>query len=190
MKTLSLIVEAAAVVLSVDFVSGLVHWAEDTFWSEETPVVGRWIVKPNVLHHRDGSAFTGHSWLESSWDLLAAGALILGVAWLLNLLSWQVWLFVVAGVNANQIHKWAHLGRTKAPVLVRAMQRVHLLQSPAHHARHHRGDKNTDYCVVTEVLNPLLDSIGFWRALERVAVPDGGAPRRADIQTERGAACG
>ena len=84
-----LIAQAAIVILLVDFVSGLVHWAEDTFWTETTPVVGRWIVEPNVLHHNDGSAFTQNNWLQSSWDLLVVGALILGLAWLLDQLLWR-----------------------------------------------------------------------------------------------------
>lgn len=44
-----LIGEVILVILSVDLVSGLVHWIEDTFWMEETPVLGRWIVKPNFI---------------------------------------------------------------------------------------------------------------------------------------------
>ena len=165
MKILLFIVEAALIILAVDFISGLVHWAEDTFWSENTPVLGRWIVTPNALHHRDGGAFIRNSWLRSSWDLLAAGSLILGMAWFLNLLSWHVWLFVALGVNANQIHKWAHLAPSRVPACVRLLQRIHLLQSPTHHADHHRGGKNSNYCVITEVLNPVLDGIGYWRDL-------------------------
>src|SRR6266481_2876869 len=98
--------EAALIFLLVDFVSGLVHWAEDTFGTETVPLIGRWIVEPNVLHHRDGCAFTRNNWLQSSWDLLVVGVLILGLAWLVDVFSWQVWLFVIVGINANQIHKW------------------------------------------------------------------------------------
>ena len=182
MKILLFIVEAALIILAVDFASGLLHWAEDTFWSEKTPVLGRWIVTPNVLHHRDGGAFIRNSWLQSSWDLMAAGLLILGTTWFLNALSWHVWLFVALGVNANQIHKWAHLAPPGVPVCIRLLQRIHLLQSPTHHAIHHRGDKNSSYCVITEVLNPLLNRVGFWRGLEWALVPVWSAPRRTDIR--------
>jgi len=173
--------EAIGVILLVDLVSGLVHWAEDTFWTEKTPVVGRWIVAPNVLHHHDGGAFTRNNWLQSSWDLLAAGSIILGLAWFLNLLSWQVCLFVIVGINANQIHKWSHVPPRQVPTWVSLLQKIHLLQSSAHHAAHHRGEKNSCYCVITPVLNPILDRVGFWRALEGLVVPTGAAPRRADV---------
>jgi len=184
MKILSVVVETVAVVLLADFVSGFVHWAEDTFWTEETPVLGRWIVKPNVLHHCDGSAFIKNTWLQSSWDLLLVGILIIGTAAILNLLSWQVWLFVVLSANANQVHKWSHSSRSSVPVWVQVLQRSHLLQGPKHHAAHHRCGKNTAYCILTEALNPLLDGIGFWRALDRLVVFACTTPRRTDIQAK------
>jgi ubiquitin-conjugating enzyme E2 variant len=175
------LLEGFLVVLFVDFLSGLVHWAEDTFWIESTPVLGVWLVKPNVLHHHDGGAFTRNSWLQSSWDLLLGGITILAIAWYLHFLSWQIWLFVVVGINANQIHKWNHVPKSEVPRWVRVLQHFRVLQSPEHHAAHHRDEKNRCYCVVTELLNPVLDRIGFWRALEQLLVPIFGAPRRDDL---------
>lgn len=178
-----LIVEILAVLVLVDLVSGLVHWAEDIFWSESTPIVGRWIVQPNILHHRKGTAFVSKSWLASSWDLLLVGTLILLAAWALDRLTWHVWVFTLLGANANQFHKWNHMPPHRVPDVVRALQFVGLLQSPAHHANHHRGAKNTHYCVITPYLNPLLDRLGFWRCLERLLVPVLRVPRRTDIHT-------
>jgi ubiquitin-conjugating enzyme E2 variant len=56
------------------------------------------------------------------------------------------------------------------------------MQRPVEHARHHAGDKNTAYCVLTPFVNPVLDALGFWRAIERVVVPIFGAPRREDLR--------
>jgi hypothetical protein len=39
-------VEIVAVVLLTDLVSATVHWAEDSYGSETTPILGRWIVAP------------------------------------------------------------------------------------------------------------------------------------------------
>ena len=66
-------VRAVGAILLADLVSGLVHWIEDSFWTENSPIVGRWIVTPNALHHRDGFAFTKSTWWQSSWDLVLAG---------------------------------------------------------------------------------------------------------------------
>jgi len=169
--------EFVAVWLLVDFVSGVVHWAEDSYGSESTPVIGRWVVGPNLLHHRDGAAFVRKSWIASSWDLAAAAAAILAAAGLAGVLTWHVGLFALLGANANQIHKWNHMRRSSVPLAVRVLRRLHLLQSPRHHAQHHRGAKNSHYCVITEALNPLLDRLGRWRALEKLLAPVLGLPR-------------
>jgi ubiquitin-conjugating enzyme E2 variant len=173
--------EGALVLLLVDFASGLVHWAEDTFGSIDTRLVGPWIVRPNVLHHLDGSAFLAKTWLASSWDLLAAGAVLVAAAWWADRLDWHVWLFAIVGANANQLHKWNHAGRGRVPRPVRILQRFGILQDAAGHAVHHRHDKNTAYCVITPYVNPLLDRFGFCRTLERLVVPPSWTSRRPDL---------
>jgi ubiquitin-conjugating enzyme E2 variant len=182
----SFALEAIAVLLLVDLASGFFHWLEDTFWTEKTPVLGRWVVTPNVLHHRSPGAFVDKSWLESSWDLVAFGACIVGVASALHCLTWQVWLFAIVGANANQIHKWTHLPRHRLPWAVRELQQMGVLQSAADHAAHHRGEKNTAYCVITPWVNPVLDQLGIWRGLERLVVRGGAAPRRPDLAAPHG----
>lgn len=182
MVVLRIIIEAVITILAVDLVSGLVHWMEDTFWDEHTPVFGKWLVKPNVIHHVQPNAFTVNNWWQSSWDLLLASALIVVVAWVTGHLTWHVWLFSFIGANANQLHKYAHMSSSRSPWVVRTLQKAKILQTAKHHALHHTGDKNMAYCVVTPYLNPVLDRIGFWRGLEAITVPLFGAPRRDDIK--------
>jgi ubiquitin-conjugating enzyme E2 variant len=177
----TVLIQAALALLAVDFVSGLVHWIEDTFWDENTPVVGRWVVRPNVLHHENGSAFLGNNWLQSSWDLLLLAVLVVVVAAASGLLCWQVWLFAFVGANANQVHKWAHLPPRKVPLVVRWLQRARVLLSFEHHANHHRHHKNSHYCVITNVMNPILDAARFWRLMEVTFVPLFGTSRRTDL---------
>jgi ubiquitin-conjugating enzyme E2 variant len=176
-----IVLEALLVLVLVDFASGFIHWVEDTFWVEQTPVLGSWLVGPNELHHRDGSAFVRNNWLQSSWDLLLAALAIVAVAWSLDALTWHVWLFAIVGANANQIHKWSHMRDADLPFLVRALQRCRILQSRADHAEHHCGEKNTAYCVITPYVNVVLDKLRFWRTLESVFVPLSLAPRREDM---------
>ena len=172
-----IVLELVAVWLLADFVSGVVHWAEDSYGTEATPVIGGWIVRPNLLHHRNGAAFVEKSWLASNWDLAAVGVIVVAIAALLDALTWHVVLFAVLGANANQVHKWNHMRQSRVPLPIRMLQRARLLQSSGHHLNHHRGTKDSHYCVLTEVLNPVLDGLGFWRALERVLAPVLGAPR-------------
>src|SRR5581483_12456924 len=103
--------KVTGIILLVDFITGFVHWLEDTYWSPETPILGKWLAEPNLAHHKNGQDFLKKSWLESSWDLLLAGIITIYTAHFLNCLTWEVWLFVLIIVNANQIHKWAHITR-------------------------------------------------------------------------------
>ena len=169
--------ELVAAWLLADFVSGVVHWAEDSYGTPSTPVIGRWVVAPNLLHHRDATAFVRKSWIASSWDLAAIGAMILAAAAWAGGLTGHVVLFALLGANANQIHKWNHMRRSSVPLAIRLLQRLYLLQSPRHHAWHHRGAKNSHYCVITELLNPVLDRLGWWRLLEKWLEPVLGPPR-------------
>lgn len=173
------ILYAIAAVVLADFVSGLVHWAEDTFGSERTPVVGRWLIAPNLEHHRDAGAFVRKSWWESSWDLALIGAVLAAAAAWLGRLSWELCLFIALSVNANQIHKWNHTSPRRVPAPIRWLQALRLLQSRHHHLGHHRGAKDARYCVITDFVNPVLDGLRVWRLLERVLAPVLGAPRQS-----------
>lgn len=180
---IQLIFECVLTLFAIDFVSGFVHWAEDTFGTEQTPVYGKWIVVPNNIHHEQSAAFTQKNWWQSSWDLALCSALITLAAWWGGWLSWHVWLFCALGANANQLHKYTHVPRAKIPLLIRWLQDLRVFQSAKDHALHHSGKKNTAYCVITPYLNMLLDKIGFWRGLEKIIVPLTGAPRREDLNT-------
>jgi ubiquitin-conjugating enzyme E2 variant len=163
------ILKALGTVLFADFITGLVHWLEDSYWSLETPILGKWIVEPNLAHHKNGQEFLKKSWLESSWDLLIAGILLVFICADLHRLTWEVWLFAVIIVNANQIHKWAHITRDEnKPKFIALLQKYYLLQRTNHHGQHHRKPNNTHYCTVTNALNPILDKVGFWRGLEAI----------------------
>ena len=169
--------QAVGVVLLADLVSGTVHWAEDTFGSEKTPLIGEWVIKPNLDHHRDAGAFVHKSWLQSSGDLAVAGAALICMAAWQGLLTWHVWLFTLISVNANQIHKWNHMRPVEVPWPVQLLQKLHLLQSRRHHLEHHRGEKDRNYCVITNFVNPVFDGLRLWRVMERVLAPVLGEPR-------------
>lgn len=167
-SALPIALQALGVILLADFVAGLVHWLEDAYGSEDTPLVGPLLIKPNIVHHHHPRFFTKLSWWQSSWDLLLVGAAILGGAAWLDTLTWQVGLFVIISVNANQVHKWSHMTRAEVGPVVAFLQDVRVLQTPRHHALHHTDPKNTYYCPVTNLVNPLLEACDFWGRLEAV----------------------
>jgi hypothetical protein len=161
-----IVFEIVVTVLIADFVSGLFHWLEDAYGRPDWPVIGWLITQPNILHHHDPRYFARHSWFHSSWLLLCISILIVAVAWCCDLLTWHVWLFAILGANANQIHKCAHRSPAENGPVISFLQRIWLLQTPRHHAHHHTNPKNSHYCVLTNFVNPIVDRIRLWVALE------------------------
>ena len=172
--------QAIFTLLAADFVAGIVHWLEDAYVREDTPVVGALVGRQNIVHHHCPRYFTRLNWWQSSWDLLCISAAIVLVAWALNVLTWQVWLFATISVNANEVHKWAHRTRKENGALISFFQDIRLLQTPRHHSRHHTSPKNSHYCTTTNLLNPVLDSIRFWDGLEWLIWRVSGLRRRED----------
>lgn len=178
--------EFIAAVLVTDFISGLVHWFEDAYGNENLPITGRWITRLNILHHHDPRNFVRNSWWQSSWDLMLAVAIVLLLAWWIDWLCWPLWVFAVVGANANQIHKWTHRTPRENGRLITCLQRLRLVQSTRHHARHHTDPKNSHYCVITDFLNPVLDGLHFWDGLEFLLLRSLGLRRRIDTSVASG----
>ena len=185
MMVAKVMLEFLATVLVTDLVSGTVHWFEDAYGREDFPITGKWITRLNVLHHHNPRHFTRNSWWQSSWDLLLAVSAVVLVAWLIGQLSWEVLVFAVVGANANEIHKWAHRTPRENGELITWLQRLRVLQSPRHHARHHTDPKDSHYCVITDFLNPVLDGVGFWEGAERVLLFLFRMRRRVDASVTR-----
>jgi ubiquitin-conjugating enzyme E2 variant len=163
-----------------DFVAGVVHWAEDAYFTEDTPVIGPQIIRPNIVHHHFPRYFTKLSWWESAAELVLAGLVLLAIAWPLGLISWQLILFVVVSINANEIHKMAHRTRAENGTIISFLQDCRILQTPHQHGLHHSDPKNTYYCPVTNYVNPLLERLRFWDHLENIVERLTGATHRHD----------
>ncbi|WP_395716992.1 fatty acid desaturase CarF family protein [Prosthecobacter sp.] len=165
-ETISLILQGLVVLLAVDFAAGIVHWAEDAYVRENTPWLGRWVGIPNILHHHLPRHMTRNTWWQSNKVLMIAMGIMLVIAGLLDCLTWHAWLFAIVGGNANEVHKWSHRTHRENGKIITFFQRLRLLQTAQHHAVHHTNPKDVRYCPVTNMLNPVLDTLRFWSVLE------------------------
>lgn len=180
LQILLIAIQVVLIVGLADFVAGLVHWAEDAYFTEDTPVIGKLVIVPNIVHHHLPRYFTRLSWWESSRLLVLAGLVLVAIAWPLGLLSWQLLLFVAVSVNANEIHKMAHRTRAENGRFISRLQDWRILQTARHHGLHHTDPKNTYYCPVTNFVNPLLERIEFWPRLEEFIERRTGVTHRHD----------
>ena len=169
--------------IAADFVSGFVHWLGDTWGREDWPLVGTSLIRGFREHHSDPVAITRHDFVETSGTISLALVPLLLVALLAPREQKRgaiavifLTIFSLAMLLTNEIHKSAHREKVCRPVAW--LQRAGLILSPVHHAVHHVAPFDRGYCISAGWLNPLLDAIGFFRALERsVTFVTGAEPR-------------
>lgn len=149
--------------LIADFTSGFWHWLEDRYFDERWPVIGKYIAKPNALHHAQPAAFLHQPYWSRNWTSIVPAAVAVAIVLVSGGGFWSV-LPVVMVSQANEVHAWAHQRVQARWVLI--LQEMGALQSPRHHGVHHRSPFDVRYCVMSDWLNPVLDASRFWLALE------------------------
>ncbi|WP_375209774.1 fatty acid desaturase CarF family protein [Hyphomonas jannaschiana] len=176
--------QALAGWLLADLGSGVIHWAQDRYGSPRWPLVGG-IVRDTIRHHRKPMGFLDKPVLARSARMIGL-ALVVLMALLLAGAPLAFALPLSAGIFlSNEIHAAAHAKARSLPGPVRALQRIGLIQSPLHHAAHHRHLKNVNFCTLTDWVNPVLERARFWRRLEAVIRYAGGIRTRRDPVVRR-----
>lgn len=159
---------AIEVVLLADFLTGIVHWLEDTYGNPETKFlgIGKHIVIPNLVHHIRPRELTQGTWYSRIWTSAAFLSILLAILWLLGWDHIMVyWVFGIA-VWGNEIHCWSHRSPKENGKVITFLQRYYIIQSPKHHGKHHFSPYAVHFCALTPYLNPILEFIRFWRILE------------------------
>jgi plasmanylethanolamine desaturase len=146
-----------------DLASGIVHFLLDNFGSPDTPVIGQKFVKPFRDHHVDPLAMTRGDFVAVNGDnifvcLPVVVPVVLFVDLHAHLYTGVFIVGLVAGViMTNQLHKWAHMPRV--PRLVSVAQRHGVVLSKRHHAVHHSGAYDRNYCITWGRLDALLNPL-------------------------------
>jgi ubiquitin-conjugating enzyme E2 variant len=163
----------AVAIPGADFVSGMVHWAFDTWGSEQTFFIGPRLIKPFRVHHEKPKNLLDTHFFTTNSDSSLANLPFLLLAVLIpvehEIGRWASLFFLVlgiAGLPTSQIHKWAHMRRP--PRFVAWLQRRGIILSTPHHDQHHRPPHTVNYCITTGWCNPLLGRIRFFSRLERL----------------------
>lgn len=175
--------------LITDLISGLVHWAFDTWGSLDTPLIGTNFIRSFREHHLDPAAMTRHDFIEVSSDSCILPLPLLAILALINPHPTTIFFKLVLSTTIttcffvtfiNQCHKWAHL-RNNHPIL-RWMQQNRLILNPQEHNVHHTRPYDDYYCTFNGWMNPPLSAINFWRFLEDTITKWTGAiPRKDDV---------
>ena len=150
---------------AADFLTGLFHWMEDTYCLESYPIIGKFICEPNIEHHVDPQlmvrtgSFISRNILQ--WGLCAG---MFAGLWLVGFGSVYTFLTLLLTSFGNEIHRWNHM--TRPGKFVTFMKDTGLIQAHKQHSMHHKPPHKKYYCVMTSLVNAVLEPIGFWRKLE------------------------
>ena len=173
-----------------DLVSGLVHWAADTWGNVQWPVLGASLIRSFREHHLDQTLITQHDWSETNGDNCLIILPVLAILLCLPIHTPVGLRIATLGVSfcsfvilTNQIHQWAHRQTCDLPSWVLWLQKKGVILSVKSHAQHHQYPYTQSYCITSGWSNSLLDRTGFFRALEKVITRvTGWIPREDDLQ--------
>lgn len=163
---------------AADFVTGLAHWLEDTYCLENYPLIGSFICEPNIEHHVDPQLMVREGTFFSrnllQWTLCGG---LYTLLWLVGMGGIFTFTILLMASFGNEIHRWNHMSKTSG--FVTFMKDTGLIQIQKQHSLHHKQPHNQYYCVMTSLLNAVLERVNFWRKLEwLVKSTTGIAPKR------------
>lgn len=185
---------AVAGICTADFVSGLVHWAADTWGTVEFPVLGPGLLRPFREHHIDPTSICRHDFIETNGDCFSVCTPVLAYSvfkfstytpeQIASNYNFEMYLFLLVCfvTVTNEFHKWSHT-YFGLPKWITTLQDYHLILPRIHHRQHHVSPHEVNYCITTGWLNPPLEAIDFWRRFERlITVTTGAIPRSDDMK--------
>jgi len=159
--------------LMADLLTGTIHWFCDTFFSEKTPLIGSFIIYSFREHHTHPYLITEDKFIEqdttSFFVLLPA---LIAAVYSNKIYAQNLALYLshasliglsVGAFSTNLFHKWAHM--KKPPRMIQKLQNLGVILNHERHKVHHANYKKS-FCVTSGILNPLLDKIRFFQAIE------------------------
>ena len=155
-----------------DFLSGLVHFLCDNLGSPDTPIVGQKFIKSFRDHHDDPMEMANGDFVSVNADNFSVclPVLIPCAIWLDVREHFLIGAFLAALMAlvtiTNEAHKWAHA--PNPPGYIRALQSTRLVLTPANHALHHTAPHDSNYCITSGSLKPVLTRFHFWELLLRL----------------------
>lgn len=153
-------------ILIADFITGFVHWLEDSYCEYTTPIITN-ICRANIDHHQFPALITKMGGLIThNYQSMTLALISILCFWCFGILSWPVIFTSILAGFGNQVHTWNH--ESKSSYFVEWLKDSGLIQSQKQHNKHHLPPYDKAYCVLLNFNNAWLDRLNFWRKLEYI----------------------
>ena len=151
---------------AADFITGVIHWWEDTYGNPNWKIIGKYVVEPNLVHHKQPhKLLEGSYWNRINTSFFAA-AVFGAILWSIDLLSWRTIVCLLFCSQGNEVHAMSHRPDKVTNKLIRFLQKTGIFQSKKMHRWHHKAPYETNFCVMSDFCNPILNKINFWEKVE------------------------
>ena len=151
--------------LLADFITGTIHWFCDSFFDEETPVIGNFIIYSFREHHSHPLLITKDKFIEQDTTSFFIFMPFLYFATFTeisylnspnSIYGHSILIGVCIGTFCtNLFHKWAH--QRNQNFIIKKLQKLGLILNPNSHKKH-QVDHSKGYCVTSRLMNPILES--------------------------------
>lgn len=160
-----MLVKIILCVLVADFITGVIHWWEDTYGDPRWPLIGKEVIEPNIIHHEQpGRLGSQSTFIGRNYQTVIPAVIVTFLFYIYYGFYWPFFLVAFLAAFGNEVHTWNH--RSKNNFIIKFLQDTCIIQTPYHHAVHHKPPYNVRFCTITNIVNPILDNIKFWSMLE------------------------
>jgi Lipid desaturase domain len=155
---------------SVALIINFIHWGLDTWTSKDNKIRKRFFNQAKS-HHYYPHLVVKKEYFSRNDDVIY-GSLIFGSIFFLfrNLWSLNVQIYFHSLIWSTfvslEIHRHAHMKIEDVPSIIRFLQKSDIILSRESHYRHHNGQFNCSYDLMSGYMNKLIDFLSVYPALE------------------------
>ena len=96
-------------ILIADFITGIVHWWEDTYGNPTWPIIGKEVIVPNIEHHKfPGKMGYMTSFIFRNYQAIILALVSIAIFYYLGISSWYLILIGITAAIGNETHLWCH----------------------------------------------------------------------------------
>jgi hypothetical protein len=160
-----LVLKILFIYLMADFATGVFHFYADNYGVMDGKFL-RNSVNLLLIHHIEPEKIASLTYWELTGGVYKFAFIIFPISLVFGF-HWEILVFLLISAQANVVHKWSHSRSEDTPSIAKFLQKFKLIQGKRQHQYHHIAGFENNYCVMSPYMNPILESVYFWKSVIR-----------------------